>query len=72
MSADTVSGVVLGDVAEVFTHPFTQSSFGVSNILFEAYLTCDTVDNVVGLATATSDGVVVATRYCMRRRCGQK
>ena len=40
-----MSGVVLGDVAEVFTHPFTQSSFGVSNILFEAYFPTKTLQN---------------------------
>ena len=62
VSADTMCGVVLGDVSEVFTHPFTQSSFSMSNILFEAYLTCNAINNVVGLATTASDCVVVATR----------
>ena len=38
VSADTVRGVVLSDVAEVFAHPFTQSAFCVSNILFETHL----------------------------------
>ena len=56
-----MSGVVLGDISEVFTHPFTQCSFGMPNILFKTYLAGDTVYNVIGFATATSNGVVVAT-----------
>ena len=43
VSANTVSGVVLGDVPEVFTHPFTQCSFYMSNVLSETYLTGDAV-----------------------------
>ena len=62
MSADTMCGVVLGDVLEVFTHPFTQSSFSMSNILFESYLTCNALNNGVGLATTAPNCVVVATR----------
>ena len=61
VSANTVSGVVLGDVPEVFTHPFTQCSFYMSNVLFETYLTGDAVNNGIGFATTTSNGVVVAT-----------
>ena len=52
---------MLGDISEVFTHPFTQCSFGMPNILFETYLAGDTIDNVVGFATTTSNGVVVAS-----------
>ena len=61
VSADTMGGVMLGNVTEMFAHPFAQCSFSVSNILFETYLTSDTVDNVVGFATAAPNGIVVAT-----------
>ena len=61
VSADIVCGVVLDYISEVFTHPFIQCSFSVSNILFETYMTGDTVDNVVGFAATAHDGVVVAT-----------
>ena len=36
MAANTVGGVMLGDIPKVFTHPFTQCSFSVTNILFMA------------------------------------
>ena len=61
MSANTMGGVVLGNVAEVFTHPFTQCSFSMSNRLFKTYLTSDTIDNVVGFATTVPNGIVIAT-----------
>ena len=61
MSADTMGGVMLGNVVEVFTHAFTQYSFSVSNILSKTYLTGDTVDNVVGFATTAPNGIVIAS-----------
>ena len=61
VSADTVCGVVLCDITEVFTHPFTKCAFGVSNVLFETHLACYAINDIVGFATATPDGVVVAT-----------
>ena len=61
MSADTMCGVVLSDVTEVFTHPFAQCSFSMTDVLFQTHLTSNTVDNIIGLATATSNGVVFAT-----------
>ena len=60
VSADTVCGVMLIDVTEVFTHPFTQSAFCVSNILFETHLARNAIDDVVRFAAATPDSVVVA------------
>ena len=53
--------VVLGDAAEVFTHPLTQCTYSVSNTLFKTYLTSDTIDNVVGFATTAPNGIVIAT-----------
>ena len=46
-----MGGVMLSDVSEVFTHPFTQCSFDVPNVLFQAHLTSDTIDDSVGFAT---------------------
>ena len=50
MLADTMCGVVLSDVTEVFTHPFAQC---MTDVLFQTHLTSNTVDNIIGLATAT-------------------
>ena len=61
VSADTVGGVVLCDVPEVFTHPFTKCTFCVPYVLFKAHLARDAVNNIIGLATTTSDSVVFAT-----------
>ena len=61
VSSDTVSGVVLCDVPEVFTHPFTKCTFSVSDVLFKAHLARNAVNNVIGLAATTSDSVVFAT-----------
>ena len=61
VSADTVCGVVLSDVAKVFAHPFAQGAFSVSNILFETHLARNAINDVVGFAATTPDSVVVAT-----------
>ena len=61
VSADTVCGIVLSDVSEVFTHPFTQCSFGVPNVLFVTHLTSNTIYDVIGLTATTPDSVVFAT-----------
>ena len=61
VSADTMCGVMLCDVTEVFTHPFTKCSLRMSDVLFKTHLTCYAVNDIVGFATTTSDGVVFAT-----------
>ena len=55
LSADTVGGVMLGDISEVFTHPFAQCSFGLTNIAFIAHLTGNTVDDVIRIATTAPE-----------------
>ena len=61
VSADTMCGVMLCDVPEVFTHPFTECTLGMSNVLFKTHLTCNAINDIVGLAATTANGVVVAT-----------
>ena len=61
VSADTMCGVMLCDVTEVFTHPFAECTLGMSDVLFEAHLTSNTINDIIGLATTTPNGVVFAT-----------
>ena len=61
MSSDTVCGVMLSDISEVFTHSFTQCSYSVPDVLFEAHLASNTIHSIIGLAAATPNGVVFAT-----------
>ena len=51
VSADTMSGVMLCHVKEMFTHPFTQRTFSVSDVLFKTHLTCDDIIGVVFAAS---------------------
>ena len=52
-SADTMSGVMLCHVPEVFTHPFTQRTFECVRciVLFKTHLTCDDIIGVVFAAS---------------------
>ena len=50
VSADTMCGVVLCDVPEMFTHPFTEGTLGMSSVLFKTHLTCNAINNVDGFA----------------------
>ena len=56
-----MAGVVLGDVANVFSHPFTKSSLSVTNVLFEAYDAGYAVYDVISFAVTLSDGIVMAS-----------
>ena len=51
--------LLLRDRSEMLTHPITQGSFAVSNILFSTFFTLYTIYNVVSFAATTSDGVEV-------------
>ena len=61
VSTDTMCGVVLCDVTEVFTHPFAECTLGMSDVLLDAHLTCNTINDTIGFATTTPNGVIFAT-----------
>ena len=58
-----MTGIVLSDIAEVFTHPFIKSSLGVENVLFEAYDASYTINDTIRFAVALSDGIILASSY---------
>ena len=43
------------------SHICSLCALGVSNVLFKTHLTCNAVNDVIGLAATTSDGVVIVT-----------
>ena len=58
--ADTMCSVVLGDIFEVFAHPFCLGAFGGSYIFFLAYLASDAINDIVCFAGTAPGGVVAA------------
>ena len=63
MSADTMTRVVLCDISEMFTHAFTKSSLGVTDVLFETNNAGYAVYDVVGFAVAIPNGIVFTPSY---------
>ena len=54
VSADTMCGVVLCDIAKRLTHAFTKRSLGVANMLFVADGASDAINDVIGLAVTVA------------------
>ena len=59
VSADTMCGVVLCDIAKMLTQAFTKCFLGVANMLFVADGASDAINDVIGLAVTVAYSVIL-------------
>ena len=62
LSANTITGIMLCDKSKMFTHAFTKSPLGVTDVLLEAYSAGYAVYDIVSFAVAMYDGVISLSR----------
>ena len=63
VSANTMCGIVLCDVAKMLTHAFTKCSLSVANVLFVANSASNTINDIIGLTVAVAYSVILSAYY---------